>query len=102
MRRNVLGGCLLFLIGRLFIQAQITEASVRHNLEVFRKVLPVDIYLETGAYGWSGTLNQALNLTITERMANLRVNNQLWVNRDIFIALSAARDAEIEEKLHTK
>jgi hypothetical protein len=30
----------------------ITEATVRHNLEVFRKVLPVDIYLELGAYGW--------------------------------------------------
>jgi glyoxylase-like metal-dependent hydrolase (beta-lactamase superfamily II) len=79
--------------------AYITEASVRHNLEIFRKVLPVDIYLETGAYGWSGTLNQASNLTMAERMANLKTNNKLWVNRDIFKALSAAREAEIEEKL---
>ena len=79
--------------------AYITEASVRHNLETFRKVLPVDIYLETGAYGWSGTLNQASNLTIIQRMANLRTNNKLWVNRDIFKALSAAREAEFEEKL---
>src|SRR6516225_5958351 len=63
--------------------AYITEASVRHNLETFRKVLPVDIYLETGAYGWSGTLNQASYLTITQRMVNLRTNNKLWVNRDI-------------------
>jgi glyoxylase-like metal-dependent hydrolase (beta-lactamase superfamily II) len=79
--------------------AYITEASVRHNLETFRKVLPVDIYLETGAYGWSGTLNQPPNLTIAERMANLRTNNKLFVNRDIFRALSAAREVEFEEKL---
>ena len=79
--------------------AYITEASVRHNLETFRKVLPVDIYLETGAYGWSGTLNQAPNLTITERMAKLRADNRPWVNRDIFAALSAAREVEFEEKL---
>ena len=31
----------------------INEASVRHTLALFRKVLPVDIYLETGAYGES-------------------------------------------------
>ena len=36
----------------------INEAGVRHTLETFRKVLPVDIYLETGVYGWSGILNQ--------------------------------------------
>jgi metallo-beta-lactamase class B len=79
--------------------AYITEASVRHNLETFRKVLPVDIYLETGAYGWSGTLNQAPHLTFSERIANLKANNKLWVNREIFKGLSAAREAEIEEKL---
>ena len=79
--------------------AYITEASVRHNLETFRKVMPVDIYLETGAYGWSGTLNQAPNLNISERMANLKADNKLFVNRDIFRQLSAAREAEIEEKL---
>ena len=79
--------------------AYITEASVRHNLETFRKVMPVDIYLETGAYGWSGTLNQAPNLNISERMSNLKADNKLFVNRDIFRQLSAAREAEIEEKL---
>ena len=79
--------------------AYITEASVRHNLETFRKVMPVDIYLETGAYGWSGTLNQAANLNISDRMSNLKADNKLFVNRDIFRQLSAAREAEIEEKL---
>ena len=78
--------------------AYISEASVRHTFETFRKVLPVDIYLETGSYGWSGTLNQPSG-TITERMARLKTDNRLFVNRDIFRALSAAREVEFEEKL---
>jgi glyoxylase-like metal-dependent hydrolase (beta-lactamase superfamily II) len=78
--------------------AYITEASVRHTFELFRKVLPVDIYLETGSYGWSGTLNQPSG-TITERMAKLKTDNKLFVNREIFPALSAAREVEFEEKL---
>lgn len=76
----------------------ITEASVRHNLELFRKVLPVDIYLETGAYGWSGTLNQPSG-TILERMAKLKTNHMLFANRDIFRDWSAWREVEFEEKL---
>jgi glyoxylase-like metal-dependent hydrolase (beta-lactamase superfamily II) len=78
--------------------AYINEASVRHTLELFRKVLPVDIYLETGAYGWSGTLNQPSG-TIQERMAKLKTDNKLFVNRDIFRDWSAAREVEFEEKL---
>ena len=69
---------------------------MRH--ELFRKVLPVDIYLETGAYGWSGTLNQPSG-TIQERMAKLETDNKLFVNRDIFRDWSAAREVEFEEKL---
>ena len=76
----------------------ITEASVRHNLELFRKVLPVDIYLETGAYGWSGTLNQPSG-TILERMAKLKTDHMLFANRDIFRDWSAWREVEFEEKL---
>ncbi len=76
----------------------INEASVRHNLELFRKVLPVDIYLETGAYGWSGALNQPSG-TMQERMARLKENHMLFVNPDIFKSWSAAREVEFEEKL---
>jgi len=76
----------------------INEANVRHNLELFRKVLPVDIYLETGAYGWSGTLNQSSG-TILERMAKLKQDNKLFVNPEIFKAWSAAREVEFEQKL---
>ena len=78
--------------------AYITEAGVRHNLELFRKLLPVDIYLETGAYGWSGILNQPSG-TMAERMAKLKTDNKYFVNREVFKALSAAREVEIEQKL---
>jgi len=78
--------------------AYITESGVRHNLELFRKMLPVDIYLETGAYGWSGILNQPSG-TMAERREKLKTDTKFWVNREIFKALSAAREVEIEEKL---
>lgn len=78
--------------------AYITEAAVRHNLDMFRKVLPVDIYLELGAYGWGGVLNQPSG-TIQERLTRLRADPKLFVNPEIFRALSAAREAEVEEKL---
>jgi metallo-beta-lactamase class B len=76
----------------------ITEASVRHTFETFRKLYPVDIYLETGSYAWSGTLNH-LSGTITERMAKLKTDNKLFVNREIFNEFSAAREVEIQEKI---
>jgi len=76
----------------------ITEATVRHTFETFRKLYPVDIYLETGSYAWSGTLNQPSG-TITERMAKLKTDNKLFVNREIFNQFSAAREVEFEEKI---
>ena len=81
--------------------AYITEAGVRHTLETLRKVLPVDIYLETGSYGWSGILNQPSG-TWAERFAKLKTNPQLWVNRDIFSGLSAAREADFEQKIRRR
>lgn len=76
----------------------ITEASVRHTFETFRKLYPIDIYLELGAYAWGGTLNQPSG-TITERMAKLKTDNKLFVNREIFNRFSAAREVEFEEKI---
>jgi len=76
----------------------ITEASVRHTFETFRKLYPVDIYLETGAYAWSGILSQASG-TMAERMAKLKTDNKLFVNREIFNEFSAAREVEFEEKM---
>jgi metallo-beta-lactamase class B len=76
----------------------ITEATVHHTFETLRKLYPVDIYLETGAYAWSGTLSQPSG-TIGERMAKLKTNNKLFVNREIFNELSAAREVEFAEKM---
>jgi glyoxylase-like metal-dependent hydrolase (beta-lactamase superfamily II) len=78
--------------------AFINEAAVRHTLDTLRKILPVDIYLETGSYGWSGILNQPSG-TWAERMAKLKTNNQFWVNREIFAGLTAAREVDFEKKI---
>ncbi len=82
----------------LSTNAFITQASVRHTFETFRKLYPVDIYLELGAYAWGGTLSQPSG-TIKERMAKLKTDNKLFVNREIFNQFSAAREVEFEEKI---
>lgn len=81
-------------------QGFITEAATRRTLDLWRKLMPVDVYLEVGAYAWSGTLSQPSG-TITERMDRLKTNNRLFINRDIFRQLSAAREVEFEAKLPT-
>jgi metallo-beta-lactamase class B len=78
--------------------AYITEATVRHTFETLRRLYPVDIYLETSVSNWSGTLSQPSG-TVTERMAVAKANPNLFVNREIFNQLTAAREVEFEEKL---
>jgi len=81
-------------------QGFITEAATRRTIDLWRKLMPIDVYLEVGAYAWSGTLSQPSG-TITERMERLKTNNRLFINRDIFRQLSAAREVEFEAKLPT-
>jgi metallo-beta-lactamase class B len=78
----------------------ISEATTRRTIDLWRRLLPVDVYLETGAYAWSGTLNQPSG-TMAERMARLKTDNRPFINRDIFRQLSAAREREFEAKLPT-
>ena len=78
----------------------ITEVTTRRTIDLWRKLLPVDVYLETGAYAWSGTLNQPSG-TLIERMSRLKTNNRLFVAPDIFRQLSAAREVEFEAKRPT-
>jgi hypothetical protein len=81
-------------------QGFITEATTRRTIDRWRKLLPIDVYLETGAYAWSGVLSQSSG-TMDERRARARTNPRLFVNRDIFRQLSAAREVEFEAKLST-
>jgi len=78
----------------------ITEASTRHTVERWHSLPPIDIYLENGAYGWGGTVLQPEG-TFQERIAKLKADRKLFVNRDYFRQISAAREAEFGEKLHT-
>jgi metallo-beta-lactamase class B len=79
--------------------AYINEASVRHTFETFRKMMPIDIYLELGRYAWGGVVNQPGNLTFAERIEKVKADPKLFVNRDIFNQWSAAREVEFEQKL---
>jgi metallo-beta-lactamase class B len=76
----------------------INEASVEHTFETWAKILPVDIYLENGIYGWGGIVSQPSG-TIAERIAKLKADSKLNVDRDIFRAYAAAREVEFQEKL---
>ena len=76
----------------------INAASVHHTFETWSKLLPIDIYLENGIYGWGGVLNQPSG-TILERIARLKADSKLAVDRNIFRGFAAAREAEFEEKL---
>jgi metallo-beta-lactamase superfamily protein len=80
--------------------AFITEVTTRRTIDWWRKVLPIDVYLEVGAYAWSGTLNQPSG-TFAERVGRVRENPRLMISRDIFRQLSAAREVEFEMKLPT-
>jgi metallo-beta-lactamase class B len=77
----------------------INEAAVRHTFETFRKIMPIDIYLELGRYAWGGLVAQPGNLTIDERTEKLKADPRLFVNRDVFTQWSAGREVEFEEKL---
>jgi len=82
----------------LTANAYITEASVEHTFETFKKLYPVDIYLELGMYAWGGILNQPSG-TLAERLAKAKTDPKLFVNREIFNQFSAAREVEFEEKM---
>ena len=90
--------CCWELPAELNRNSYINEASVRRTFQTFRKVLPVDIYLEGGLYAWSGILNQQSG-TLQERMEKLKTDHMLFVNRDIFRDWSAWREIEFAEKL---
>ena len=49
-------------------------------------------------YAWGGILNQPSG-TLAERLAKLKTDPKLFVNREIFNQFSAAREVEFEEKL---
>ncbi len=76
----------------------INEASVRHTFDMWAKLLPVDIYLENGIYGWGGIVNQPSG-TMAERIAKLKADSKLNIDRDIFRGYAAAREVEFQEKL---
>lgn len=74
----------------------ISDAVFERVREMHRKLAPLDIYLESGTYGWGGMVNQPSG-TWEERFATLRANTKLFINPDIFTAVAAAREVEFQE-----
>jgi metallo-beta-lactamase class B len=66
-----------------------SEAAMRHTFEVFRQVLPVDVYLTGPSNGWM----------LAEHLAKAKAGDRLaFVDRSTFPAFAAALEAEFEEK----
>ncbi|HYR42517.1 MAG TPA: MBL fold metallo-hydrolase [Terriglobia bacterium] len=66
-----------------------SEAAMRHTFEVFRKVLPVDVYLTGPSNGWM----------LAEHLAKAKAGDKLaFVDRSTFPAFAATLEVEFEEK----
>jgi metallo-beta-lactamase class B len=67
-----------------------SEAAMRHTFEVFRKALPVDVYLTGPSNGWM----------LAEHLSKAKAGDKLaFVDRSTFPAFAAALEVEFEEKL---
>ncbi len=65
-----------------------SEAGVRHSFETFRKLLPIDVYLASPAFGF----------WMEDRLAKLKAGDKLaFIDRSLFPAIVAAREVEFEE-----
>jgi metallo-beta-lactamase class B len=65
-----------------------SEAGVRRTFETFRKLLPVDIYLASPAFGF----------WMEDRLARLKAGDKMaFVDRSLFPAIIAAREIEFDE-----
>jgi len=66
-----------------------SEAGVRHSFATFRKLLPVDVYLASPAFGF----------WMEDRLAKLKAGDKLaFVDQSLFRAMVAAREVEFEEQ----
>jgi metallo-beta-lactamase class B len=65
-----------------------SEAGVRHSFETFRKLLPIDVYLASPAFGF----------WMEDRLAKLKAGDKMaFVDRSLFPAIVAAREVEFDE-----
>lgn len=77
----------------------VTEASVRHTFETLRKkAYPIDVYLASASFQWGGVLNQPSG-TLAERVARVKADPKLWINREIFNGLAAFHEVQFEQEL---
>jgi glyoxylase-like metal-dependent hydrolase (beta-lactamase superfamily II) len=70
----------------------ISEAAFQFSFDTLRKLMPIDIYMESGTYGWGGLMALPMTMRWEEKIAKLRSDPKLFIDRDIFPAITAARE----------
>jgi hypothetical protein len=77
----------------------ISEAAFQYSFDTLRKLMPTDIYLESGTYGWGGLMTQPMQIRWEEKIARLRMDPKRFVDRDVFPAITAPREVSFMQNM---
>jgi glyoxylase-like metal-dependent hydrolase (beta-lactamase superfamily II) len=77
----------------------ISEATFQFSFDTLRKLMPIDIYMESGTYGWGGLMALPTQMRWDEKIAKLRMDPKLFIDRDIFPAITAAREVSFMQSM---
>ena len=77
----------------------ISEAAFQYSFDTLRTLMPVDIYLESGTWAWGGLMSLPMQMTWAEKIAKLRADPKLFLDREIFPAITAAREVSFKQNM---
>ena len=77
----------------------ISGAAFQYSFDTLRKLMPIDIYMESGTYGWGGLMALPAQMRWEEKIARLRMEPKLFIDRDIFPAITAAREVSFMQNM---
>jgi hypothetical protein len=55
--------------------------------------------MESGTYGWGGLMALPMEMRWDEKIARLRMEPKLFIDRDIFPAITAAREVSFMQNI---
>src|SRR5262245_45180751 len=70
----------------------ISEAAFAYSSDTLRKLMPVDISMRSGIFRWGGLMALPTEMRWDDKIARLRMDPKLFIDRDIFPAITAARE----------
>jgi glyoxylase-like metal-dependent hydrolase (beta-lactamase superfamily II) len=79
--------------------ANISDAAFQYSFDTLRKLMPIDLYMESGTWAWGGLMALPMTMRWEEKIAKLRSDPKLFVDRNIFPAITAAREASFMENI---